>query len=369
MKKLISIVAVFMLLFSIVPYTTVNALTIKDEKTASLLKETLVGYFSNSLEQQKDLKVIKNEYILPNSELETYNEIHSKIMVNWTKTAGQIKSYNVDININSIENKDDSIIVNVDNVVKFKYKGADVDSGLTENHIIYLRKENNKLLVEKDINEIFEKAKDIEEKYNLEASDEYLKYINQKIKNDTDKLKNLGKDIKELENQIKTNKEKNEINQLALSSNKLAVSAVYDGNAAAQWALNNVYSSEDYSGQDCTNFVSKAIRNGGIPTDSKWYNGSLAWIQVTTFYSWATSSGRGTNYGANYSYAQKGDVIQYYKPYYGTWTHSVIVTGRDNWSTIPYVSAHSNPQYNILASYYYPNNSNITNFRVIDIHM
>ncbi len=78
------------------------------------------------------------------------------------------------------------------------------------------------------------------------------------------------------------------------------------------------------------------------------------------------NKGYGTQY-SSYSYALIGDIVQYYSTSYGNWRHSVIVTARDNWSSYPYVSAHSKPQRNVLASYYYPNGS-YSNFRVIDVH-
>lgn len=71
---------------------------------------------------------------------------------------------------------------------------------------------------------------------------------------------------------------------------------------------------------------------------------------------------------SSYSYAQLGDVIQYKNASNGLFTHSVIVTARDSWSEYPYISAHTNPRYNVLASFLYPNSTTFSGYRVLDVH-
>ena len=67
----------------------------------------------------------------------------------------------------------------------------------------------------------------------------------------------------------------------AASPNKIDVS--YDRIAARDWARKNAFAEQEYpskevSGTDCANFVSKALRAGGIPKDEpgEWY-GSKHW--------------------------------------------------------------------------------------------
>lgn len=50
-----------------------------------------------------------------------------------------------------------------------------------------------------------------------------------------------------------------------------------------------------YSCNDCQNYVSQALNNGGLPTDGTWYKDSSAWISVPSFKDWLTSTGNGVS--------------------------------------------------------------------------
>lgn len=334
----------------------INVIDDKDER----IKSILIGYLSNSLEEQKILKVITNNYIVPNSSLSEYDKLQSKLLVNWCKEIGvKIKSYNVDIRINSIEKTGEAIRIDLDNIVQFQYEKANFNSGYIDNHVIYLSEYGDSLLVEKDIFEMDTQAKNIEnDLLSFEGSDGYEKYISNKINILESREETFDEDVNEFKNQ--TNKK--------LPNNSITpLSVTYNASAAANWALNHVYDAEDYPDADCTNFVSKALRAGGLPTDGTWYQGSEAWIRVIELRDWLINKGYATEY-YSYSYAQLGDVIQYEKASNGVFTHSVIVTARDSWSEYPYVSAHSSPRRNVLASIYYPNNSSWSGYRVLDVH-
>lgn len=366
MKKIMPILMVFALMLSILPYSTVNAASITNDVdstsiTNEKIENILIGYFSNSLEVQSKLKEIDNKYVVPNSDLDKYVKLHSKVTVQWYEGTGeQTEWYKVNININSISKEKELIKVDVDNKVSLKYGNTSFDSSYVENHIVYLSNNGNKLLVQRDIFDIERKAKEVEDEFNSYGdSDGYKKYINNKISYLESKLLNVNNDVQKFKNEVKS-----QSNSVEANAFNIMATATYDGNAAATWALNNVYSPEDYDGADCTNFVSKAINAGGIPTDSTWYQGSNAWIRVIELKNYLINKGRATEY-SSYEYARIGDIIQYHNG--SVWRHSVIVTGKDNWNTYPYVSAHSNPQYNISASYYYPNGY-FSNYRVLDVY-
>lgn len=317
------------------------------------LEEVLVGYFSNFLEVQKNLEKFDNEFVDESSKLKEYTDLHSELSINlYKKTVGQIDWYDVQIKVNSIENVDELTKVNVDNIVKLKYKNTDFDSDYIENHIIYIKNIDGNMKIVEDIFDPAFTASEINSQV-IGKQRNQDKYMENKVEDLKAKLENLDKYIEE-------NKPENE------KGDVMPLAVVYDSRVAASWAYDNVYSTPDY-GADCTNFVSKAINKGGIPTDGTWYQDSNAWIRVIELKDWLLNKGYGTQY-SNYSYALLGDIIQYYSPSYGNWRHSVIVTAKDNWSSYPYVSAHSNPQRNVLASYYYPNGTSYTDYRILDVH-
>ena len=247
-----------------------------------------------------------------------------------------------------------------------KIKALNSVSSYIENHILYLTDLNNELKIVDDIFDPTVKASLIEEEINTSLKTFKNTINNKNIEN---KIKDLNNKIDNLDNYILSNKPEKNIDEVTKNSETLSnipmARVTYDPWKAANWALDNVYSTPDY-GADCTNFVSKAIRQGGLPTDSVWYLHSNAWIRVIELRNWLLNKGYATQY-RNITYARVGDLVQYYSPSYGNWRHSVIVTGKDNWSDYPYVSAHSSPKKNILSSYYYPNGS-FTDFRVLDVY-
>lgn len=366
-KKLISKITMLALVMCILPINIVHAATatVNEEVTTTVneeaIKQVLTGYFSNILEEQKQLIYIDNSYIKDNTILKEYDELNSELSYKWFDGIGvRIEDYNVDVKINDIKYEDGLLKVNVENKANFKYINTDFNSSYNEKHIIYLDEvEKDKFLVERDIfDPDQESVKDIltEEKYN--------DYMKAKLSLMKIKENNLEEDVKkEVEQNNQNNNVQIKTNPL---SNISAKSFSYNATAAANWAYNNAYSSPKYD-EDCTNFVSKALRAGGVPTDGTWYQDSNAWIRVIELRSWLLNKGYATQYNNDYSYARVGDVIQYYNYYKQEWRHSVFVTARDNWSSYPYVCAHSNAARNVLASQYYPNGANYSGFRVLHI--
>ncbi|EHL09284.1 hypothetical protein HMPREF0322_00009 [Desulfitobacterium hafniense DP7] len=355
MKKIISVFLItFLLLASTSGSLYGSTYDYKDEETLKIM-DAVTKYLSIPLEEQKNLQVIDNIYIA-NSDLKKYKELQSKLLVEWYSGIGvKIEYYDLKVNINSIQNVDDLIKVDLNNIVTFKYMNADFLSGYTDNYILYLNKE---LLVEKEIYEMDSKAYLLESEINKKVG--YNEYISDKIKTLKEKEIRLNNDIADFKNTFAKSKDSNK-DSIELFG------VIYNAQAAASWALANVYAPEEYDA-DCTNFVSKAIHAGGIPTDGTWYQGSNAWIRVIELRNWLLNKGYANEY-SSYSFAQLGDVIQFKLRSNGLYTHSVIVTGKDNWSEYPYVSAHTSPRYNVLASIYYPDNDiKWSGYRVLDVH-
>ena len=128
----------------------------------------------------------------------------------------------------------------------------------------------------------------------------------------------------------------------------------YNGEVAANWAMENAYEPPDYS-SDCSNFVSKALHQGGIPKDRTWYEGSNAWIRVIELRDWLIYKGYAKEY-KDISIANIGDVIQLYRSGHSDkwgWQHSLIVTHIDDNGGI-YVSARTRPALNASLLQYYP---------------
>lgn len=107
-----------------------------------------------------------------------------------------------------------------------------------------------------------------------------------------------------------------------------------------------------FSGHDCTNFVSQAVRAGGWPYVSGWYRSDDAWWYGWPIASWTWAGAhnwfsftynRPRGYIARYfSNMSPGDILQVDWQRDGTIDHSMIVTKKDSLGTI-YLTYHSNP--------------------------
>lgn len=88
---------------------------------------------------------------------------------------------------------------------------------------------------------------------------------------------------------------------------------------------------------DCANYISQALCEGGIPTDSLWKPGSSAWISVKGLTEYMT--GYGYWQSISYNVVQKGDIVSYTNS-----SHLVMITGFDG-TTYRY-SGHTNDRRN-----------------------
>ena len=141
----------------------------------------------------------------------------------------------------------------------------------------------------------------------------------------------------------------------------------YDRIAARDWALDNVWEDPEYpssivSGSDCANFVSKALRAGGIPEDV-----TGLWYGSTTWGGWSginwMRTGNGTDGGVvpyivnNEYFYQQNDLTKINAGCIMSWvdiSHVALVTYGDT-HTIKY-TAHSRPAENVVYSTSVPAN-------------
>jgi hypothetical protein len=79
----------------------------------------------------------------------------------------------------------------------------------------------------------------------------------------------------------------------------------------------------DYGCVDCTNYVSQALKAGGIPTDSTWQAYTTAWINVDSLQQYLVNKGRGY-FVSDSSTLGLGDLGMIYS---GGWQHVVMVVG------------------------------------------
>ena len=138
----------------------------------------------------------------------------------------------------------------------------------------------------------------------------------------------------------------------------------------------------DYSRNDCTNFVSQALKHGGWrnkgsrswDSTSEWWTkkyywwgtqiGSLTWINANNFQKFTLNQRRGyklfdftsrsawNQYGNYFRRVRKGDILQADWSGNGTWNHTMIVTGQDRngWIYLTYHDSDSRHRH-ILSIY------------------
>jgi len=321
------------------------------------IKRILQGYFENRWNEEKEGRIIENKYIMPDSLQMSYANLKSKLNHKWCKEIKEgIEWFNVDVDINSINTVDDLLEVDVNNKSTFLYKGEEKTSSLNEHHIVYLNNKNGNMLVERDIyNDLLSDDYDIATvKDYCSTKEVFEEYINQKIKEIISNLETADDDIEKYKEDMQIYIEEKKPKHLCSS---------YDGSEAASWARSHVDDSEEFDGQDCTNFVSRALYAGGLPTDGTWYYHSNAWIRVIELRSWLLE--KGYAYEVNgVAYGKKGDVIQFYNKSKCQWSHSVIITYvNDRYGNI-YVTAHTNKADNVSIRNYYPS-SRYSNARTL----
>lgn len=364
-KILTSLIAtIFIATIPVSTYATESNTNSTSEDT---IKNTIINYFTSNLEAEKQQKAINNEYIDENSLLKECNALTYELKGKVNKAHDlQLESYSCDININSTTFENNLIKINVDNNVTCKYNSSDDISKYSESHILYLKNVNDKLLVEQDIESLEGKSNEIESFLNKEnsisnnsltysTSDTYSPYESYTQK----QIDLLKSDLNNISRYL-PNTNLNSYSIYKKASSFRDYNVIFNRQGAVNYALQHVSDPPRYS-SDCTNFVSKALHyGGGIPKDysssrTGWYEleeGTPAWVSVEPFWEWIVCR---KGYAADYyseDFANPGDVIQLQRTGYSMFTHTVIVTGRRG--NMLYVSAHTNPSYNVPITNYYP---------------
>ena len=95
---------------------------------------------------------------------------------------------------------------------------------------------------------------------------------------------------------------------------------------ARKYAFNYNTSYTAYE-QDCTNFMSQALKSGGHTTTSSWKPGSIDWIRCSALNSflWYKTDRGYMEY--NDTKIRKGDLIFWRNKYYDRWNHTGMITG------------------------------------------
>ncbi|MEU9148725.1 amidase domain-containing protein [Streptomyces sp. NPDC048349] len=116
------------------------------------------------------------------------------------------------------------------------------------------------------------------------------------------------------------------------------------GSGTANWAWNNTGIKWDY-GQDCTNFVSKALfYGGGMKTRTGWYTKDSAWWRNPSWVSWPKNSYtwsaaenlrrhfgyRSKSYIANTYSLRPGDILFFKWKRDSVFNHASVVTGNNH---------------------------------------
>lgn len=128
---------------------------------------------------------------------------------------------------------------------------------------------------------------------------------------------------------------------------------------------------------DCTNFVSQAVAQGGLFMEGGWYyfgggNQSESWASVPANNNWFLTPGVGSvaatyepppAYHPSYTPLVRGDLL-YYGPLNQALGHATILTG---WGSYDYVNYHTNDvQHN---KWDLPNGANYLTTRIVAVHI
>ncbi|WP_057561760.1 amidase domain-containing protein, partial [Paraclostridium sordellii] len=336
------------------------------------LLNVLKNYFSYQFKYINDIgntnDTEKYEFLDKNSLIEEYfdvnNSYNKKIL---SIENSKIDNFSNKISYKEVSNDENILKIEVKNIIDFKYNDSDIPSSIEENHIMYLQNDNGKYKVIRDLYDVEEDLNSLDSKYGKDENS-YKLFVDNKKSMYENNIERIMTDIEKDKNNISEIESKeDESPSKSRRRAKRYVAYRYDGNGAARWAVANCNRvKEDYPNTDCTNFVSKAMFNGGkLPVDKTWYYHSGAWNRVIELRNWLIRKGYAREYD-NYKHAYKGDIIQY-KNHSNIWRHSVIVTTRT--SSYPYVrvTAHSNNRVDRnVSGLYYPNGE-FKSYRVLQM--
>ena len=251
-------------------------------------------------------------------------------------------SYNLEISNVLEENENLIITVIEESSVKFAFMDVSSDSYGIVNTFTFKKENDNYELIK------FNKNADI---YNVFTSNYEIKAetSNEKVKSDLLEIneKALNLVSKAVEDEIAYYEAYN--SNVALKGK--TCDHTYDREEAYNYAMlwvgrrNSEYTAFDSYGGNCQNYASQVLANGGIPMDKigsykwKWYGSGVdetpaavgrtpSWTGVSEFYNYAKNNvgpGLCAQTDINYSYAEKGDIMQVGSN--GAWAHTIVVVG------------------------------------------
>lgn len=270
-----------------------------------------------TLDQKKTIEnfingLIKNHNInnlICNKDLLLMLSLKAKYM-NLNKHKINTISYNIKFN-DVIQITSNDILLDTTLRFKFNYSNSNINSNGRSDYLFLLKKLNSTWL----INNIYSK--------------EQFNHISIKS--------NCNEFLNDNTNHLKSNID--HINSLLCSTNKFPTvykcpnnsSRRYDKAAASLYAqtyaldYNKDYLSFDGRGGDCTNFVSQALKAGGVPTTNTWKPYTNPWVRVKELRDYLIY-----NKLASEKYIVDstclGCVVQFYNAERKAWTHSGIIS-------------------------------------------
>ncbi|AOZ78023.1 amidase domain-containing protein [Clostridium pasteurianum] len=371
-KKLGLVVISFLLIFS--PISKAHAE--ENINDVNEIKGIVSKYFNDEFESIKKGQAISQDDTISNNKLKEFIDLkYSREALWFKKINNQLTKYSINIDYNSIDFNENSCIINISKYTEFSFSNIpDTVSKEWGNHVLTLKKINNKWFIDEDIDKSDTNTDDISNKKTLTNNDNSDTIIDKKIA--SLKTSNIDTDINEYKQFIKKIKESKEKNNLIKSSNLITPMGSFGGhkwqvdynrtaavNYAHKWA--NSYNPEywQYS-NDCTNFVSQCIFAGAPQTNPLWYGSyimsSNAWVNVKGLWNFLinnTSEGPVAMDNTHYLDMDYGDPIEFWSYYEKDYSHAVIVTKIDWEGDGVCYSGHTSPRLDYPLSMAYASES------------
>lgn len=277
---------------------------ITSSKYIALNQKEAIENFINGL-----IKNYNINNLICNKDLILMLSLKSKYM-NLNKNKINTISYHIKFN-DSKQITPDDFLIDTTLLFKFNYSKSNITSNGRSDYLFLLKKINSTWL----INNIYSK-----EQFNHISSksncNEFLTDYTNHLKSSIDNINSLLCSTSKFPTIYKC------LDNFSRRYNKVAASLY-----AQTYALdyNKDYLSFDGNGGDCTNFVSQALRAGGVPTSKTWKPYTNPWIRVKELRNYLIY-----NKLASEKYIIDstclGCVVQFYNAERKDWTHSGIIS-------------------------------------------
>lgn len=368
----------------LVPVVKVNAKVNGSDE--GKVKNVVQKYFDNEFESVKNGHAVNQDDVIGNKDLKTLVNLKYERKALWHSGLGnKLASYLNTIKYDSINLNGNECIINLKKDTKFSFSRNPniISEEFNVEHIINLKKINNKWLIYSDIDKSNENDMEPMEDTTSSSKNRNIKNIKSSINenNINEEIKFLQEDMntldeqiaefKEFKEKVKQNKENKEIPERKNSNSPIegirfagrrsaTASYKYNYNAAVAYALKYAYGKNsnypDWINKktDCANFVSQCIYAGAPAMNiyKTWainrFVAGKAWINVNDQWNFLiTNTGRGPVAIDNTRYLDicKGDVINFWSRGYNRYSHTVIVTGLGQFGEV-YFSGHTRERRN-----------------------